>query len=302
MEEDNKREIIKANLEGYPFIKRFFGNIIEQRLGIDCFTHGVLTAHLLSLEELKDLLALEITKFDLERLEIVLQFAKSCCHGFELITKEDNLSQYEDADGKIIDMLAEVRAYEFLCRYGFKETKKIRRKSDYKTVDFTAKRDNLNYAIEVTRLGLAQSDEKQPIYDHRVSTLSYEKKCEDAEGFEVRLPPKESLNVERIERETYDAVDHKYKKFSDFLKKNDNSWKGILFISSGQDYFKMHRYENKGYDDVCENDFLEALRKVWQSITKEQRNKYLHHIIITRGKDLGKAIVSPPFKKKETSA
>ena len=292
-------EIIRTNLDEYPLLKKYFGKIIEQRLQIECFTHGLLTAHLLSLGKQKDLLALEITRFDLQRLEIVLQFGNSCCEDFDFIFREDRLAQYEDADGKIIDMLAEVRAFEFLCRYGFKATKKIRRKSDCKTVDFTAKRDNLNYAIEVTRLGLAQSDEKQPVYDYKVSTLNYEKKCENADGSELRLPPKENLNVERIEREIYDAVDHKYKQLSDYLKKNNNSWKGILFVSSGKDYFNMCRYENKGYDDVCKNDFLEALQKVWQSIAGEQRNKYLHHIIITRGRDLGKAIISPDFEIEE---
>ena len=92
-----------------------------------------------------------------------------------------------------------------------------KREKDIKTVDFTANKNNQSYAIEVTRLGLAKSNEKQPIYDHKVSTLNYDKNCEDADGFEVRLPPKEGLNVGRIETEIYDVVDHKYRQFSDFL-------------------------------------------------------------------------------------
>jgi len=280
-------EIIMYNLEKYPFIKHFLGNITKQRLQIECFTHGMLTAHLLELTEL--------TKFDLERLEIVLQFGNSCCENFEFVFREDKLAQYEDADGKIIDILAEVRAFEFLCRHTFKDISKIRQRLNSKTVDFISKRNNGNYAVEVTRLGLAQSEDKQPIYDYKVSTLDYEKKCEDANGWEVRRPPKEKLNVERIEREIYDAVDNKYIQLRDFLKKSDSNWKGMLFISSGQDYFKMRRYENKGYDDVCENDFREALERVWQYIKGEQKDKSLHYIVITRGKKLGNAIISPSF-------
>lgn len=282
-------EIIMANLREYPFLQKYFGNIIEQRLQIECYSHGMLTSHLLELTE--------FSKSDLDRLEIVLQFAGSCCRDFELITKEDNLSQYEDADAKIVDMLAEVKAFEFLCRYTFKDINKIRRSRNYKTVDFTATRNDRNYAVEVTRLGLAKSDDKQPIYGYKVSTLNYEKKCEDANGWEVLFPPKETLNVDRIRNEIYDAVSNKYTQLRDFLKRKDSNWSGILFISSGRDYFLMRRYANKEYDNVSENDFKEALKQVWQHLKGEQRDEYIHHLVITRNKDLKKAIVSPVFKR-----
>lgn len=279
-------EIIMRNLKKYPLIKEFFGNIIKQRLQIECYTHGMLTAHLLELNEL--------TKFDIERLEIVLQFGNSCCENFDFIFREDKLAQYEDADGKIIDMLAEVRAFEFLCRYTFKDISKIRQSLKSKTVDFISKRNNINYAIEVTRLGLAKSDEKQAVYDHRVSTLKWSK-CEDASGVEGRLPPKEGINVERIKTEIYDAIDKKYAQLSEFLEDKDNSWKGVLLISSGQDYFIVRRYENKGYEDANVNDFIDALEQIWKFMKAEGRDKYLHHLVITRGKDLKKVVIYPHF-------
>jgi hypothetical protein len=298
---DTKKEIITDNLEKYPLIKMYLGKIIEQRLQIECFTHGLITANLLLLEEeKKDPLALEINKSDLQRLEIVLQFGNSCCKNFNHIFKEENLTIYENADGKIIDILAEVRAFEFLCRNAFKETQKIIPNRSYKSVDFTAKKDNITYAIEVTRLGLSLSSEKQPVYDYQVGTFDYGEKCKDATGWEVRGTPEEELNVERITNEIYDAINNEYKQLSDYLKKYDNSRKGVLLISDGQDYFKAGKYENKRYDEVCINDFQEALRKIWDYIKEENREKYLHHIIITRGKDLGKVIVSPPFSNKES--
>lgn len=283
-------EIIMQNLEKYSFIKEFFGNIIKQRLQIECYTHGMLTAHLLELTEL--------TKFDLERLEIVLQFANSCCNDFELISKEVKLSQYQDADAKIVDMLAEVKAFEFLCRHGFRNITKTRHSSDVKTVDFTTTRNKENYAIEVTRLGLAQSDKKQPAYSFKVSTLKYDAKCEDADGFEVSMID-EKLNKERIEREIYDAIGHEYPQLREFCQTNNGTWKGILFISSGRDYFAARKYENKAYEITPKEDFYEALEQVWQNIKAEQKDKYLHHLVITRGKDLAKAIVSPAFEAKE---
>ena len=284
---NNEVEIIITNLREYPFLQKYFGNIIEQRLRIECYSHGMLTSHLLNKES---------SKSDLDRLETVLQFAGSCCCDFELITKEDNLSQYEDADAKIVDMLAEVRAFEFLCRYGFREITKIKHSPNTKTVDFTAKSNNQKYALEVTRLHIPSSDKKQPVYSFKHSTLKYDTKCEDADGFEISMITK-TLNKERIEKELYDAIDHKYHQLKEFCQIADDNWRGIIFISSGRDYFVAHRYENKAYEQTPTKDFDSALEQLWQHLKGEQRDKHLHHLVITRGKDLRKAIVSPVFSK-----
>jgi hypothetical protein len=280
-------KIIMTNLENYPLIKKFLGNIIRQRLQIECFTHGALTAHLLEFSEL--------TKVDLERLEIVFQFANSCCDDFDLIFQEEKLSQHEDADAKILDILAEVKAFEFLCRHGFRDIAKMRRKPDAKTVDFTAKRISQNYAVEVTRLGLASSEKKQPVFSSKVSTLDYSEKCVDAGGLEVSRIDK-GLNKERIERDVNDAIERKYPQIKEFCQAKDGAWRGILFMSSGRDYFAMRRYENKGYEQTPKGDFYEALGQIWQYLKGQQRDKYLHHLVITRGKDLGRAIISPDFE------
>jgi len=281
-------EIIMANLKEYPFLDKYFGNIIEQRLQIACYTHGMLTSHLLELTE--------FSQSDLDRLEIVLQFAGSCCHDFELITKEDSLSQYQDADAKIVDMLAEVKAFEFLCRYGFRDIIKIKHLPNAKTVDFTAKLNNQIYALEVTRLGLSSSDKKQPVYSFIHSTLKYDAKCEDADGLEISMIG-EKLNKERIEEEIYDAIGHEYPQLKEFCQTEDDNWRGIIFISSGRDYFAARKYENKAYEQTPKEDFSSALEQLWQHLKGEQRDKYLHHLVITRGKDLRKAIVSPDFNR-----
>lgn len=276
-------ELIRSNLSNYPLIKSFLGKIIEQRLQIECYTHGMLTAHLLD----------ESSKSDLKGLETVLQFANSCCKDFKLIFQEDKLSQYPDADGKIIDMLAEVKAFEFLCRHSFRDIAKIMPKQRAKTVDYTATRNNHRYAVEVTRLGLAQSDDKQPQYAYRYSTINYGAKCKDSNGYEISMI-KEGINKERLQREITNAIDRKYTQIKRFCQGRTGMWKGILIISSGRDYFVMNRYENKAYHQSPEKDFRQALDQAWQSLSQGEADYgYLHHLVITRGKDLAKAIIHP---------
>ena len=242
----------------------------------------MLTGHLLD----------EGSRSDLERLELLLQFGNSCCRDFKLIFQEDRLSQ-QDADGKIIDVLAEVKAFEFLCRHGFRDITKIRRKRGAKTVDYTATRDNQNYAVEVTRLGLAQSYGKQPRYTFRVSTIDYGTECEDADGCEFSVIT-ERINVGRLEKEITDAVNRKYPQIKSFCQTEADMWKGTLIVSSGRDYFVMGRYENKAYDQTPERDFRQALEQLWSRLRQEPADyRYLYHLVVTRGKDLAKAITYP---------
>jgi hypothetical protein len=59
-------------------------------------------------------------------------------------------NQDRGIDSEIINILAEVKAFECLHKNGFRDITKMKRKKDAKTVDFTAKRNNQHYAIEVT--------------------------------------------------------------------------------------------------------------------------------------------------------
>ena len=102
----SEKEVIRQNLKYYPYINEFLGSVIEQRLGIDCFTHGALTANLLDHHAVSP---------ELVRLDTVLQFAKGCCKNIDAVFSEYSLSSYQDADAKILDILAEVKAFEFLC-------------------------------------------------------------------------------------------------------------------------------------------------------------------------------------------
>lgn len=282
-------KVIKFNLEEYPFIKKFLGNIINQRLKIECFTHGMLTANLLELTEL--------TKLDLSRLECILKFGESDCRGFKQIFQGKGLSkQTEIADGQIIDILAEVKAFEFLHNQDFHDIANIKRVAGVRTVDFIAQRNGRNYAIEATRLGLAQSAEKQPAHAYEVDTISYTK-CGDANGFRISMMT-QGLNVCRLKSEISDAISSKYLQMKEFCKSRTDIQMGMLFISSGRDYFVMGKYENKEYEITPNQDFLTVLTDIWKSPAQEDLKDYLHHVVITRGKDLNRAIIYPSLRNK----
>lgn len=285
IEMTQEAEIIITNLEKYPSIKEFFGNIVKQRLQIDCYTHGVLTANLLVHEGL--------TICDLERLDYVLKLGNVHCRDFDRLFAGKQLPQQSEiADGQIVDILAEVKAFEFLHTHSFTHVNNVKRQASAKTVDFSAKRNNQNYAVEATRLGLAQSNNKQPVYTRKAGMIDYKTKCEDANGLEIRTMH-QGLNKARIEREIGDAVTQEYPQIKEFCQAQTGSWKGILLISSGRDYFVMQRYENKSYEITPKKDFFDACEQVWQTLKAEGKDNYLHHLVITKGKDLGKAIIYP---------
>lgn len=276
--------IIQQNISRYPCMQYFLGNIIDQRLKIQCFKYGMLTGQLLD----------EHSASDLDKLEHSLYLANLYCNDFALLFKGKKLPQDpKTVDGQIIDVLAEVKAIEYLHGHGFQEITHIKRKKNVKTVDFSAQRNGQYYAIEVTRLGLAQSVKKQPVYYYKDSKIDYSIKCEDAEGYELSMIT-EGINTERIMIEISDTVQHEYPQIKEYCGRQANQWKGILILSSGRDYFVAGMYENKAYEETPTKDFLEALEKIHESLKQEQANyKYLNYLIILRDKDLSKAITYP---------
>ena len=240
----DKIGIVKSNLKKYPSISKYFGRIIKQRLRIECFTYGVLTAHLLE--------PTEYTNVDLQRLEAILQVGEKYCKDFSRIFSGKHLSDDSViADGQIIDVLAEVKGFELLHNQGFSEIYNVKR-SSFKTVDFIAKRNEKKYAIEVTRLGLSQSEKKQPQFTNKISSLKYDK-CEDATGWELSIITAGN-NVDRLKIEIEDAINKKHEQIQQFCESQKGAWNVILLISSGRDYFIMKKYENKEYHRFNDSD------------------------------------------------
>jgi len=282
------KESIISNLSQYEYINKLLGNAIRKRLAIRGYTRGMLTANLLDGG---------ISKKDLESLEYVLQLGEKHCADFKYIFKERKLPNKDLAiDGEITNILAEVRAFEFLWQRGFRDICKIRRKPDTKIVDFTARKDNQNYAVEVTRLGLAQADRKKPrhiIEDDLIRyTVSEDNKLiGELVGKWFLTSGKE--NTPRIMEAIRDAIHNEYPQIKDFSKIQGSDWRGMLFISTGRDYFVMNKYARAEFE-MHRNAVEEALKRVWDLFQEEREDfRYLHHTVIMIGKDLGKTIMYP---------
>ncbi len=284
------KQKMMSNLNQYKYIDKFLGDIIRKRMTIKGFTRGMLTAHLLDSNE--------STKSDLDKLEHILQIGNSCCEGFNFIFEESKLSNKDVAiDGEIINILAEVKAFEILSHNGFKKIKKIKRSKITKTVDFTAKINGQNYAVEVTRLGIAQANRKKPVYlikdkihPHNMPGIR------ELEGEFFITSGKD--NIPRTEETIRDAINNKFSQLKGFCKTQDGNWKGIIVISTGRDYFVMNKYANTEFE-MHPNSVREALKNVWNLLNKEHGNfKYLQHIVITIDKDLSRTIIYPDIEKR----
>lgn len=265
-------ELIKSNLQKYPFIKCYLGDIIAQRLKFECYECGMLTAQLLDGKP---------SEPDLMRLEDVLKIGEAYCIDFKSIFDERNLPNKDNyIDGEIINMLAEVKAFEFLHRHGFRDIARVKRKKGGKTVDFTARRNSQNYVVEVTRLGLTSSKRKQPELEESSSPPSL-----------TVIDSKRPQNTKRIAEDISDEVIDKYPQVREFCQRQVGVWKGILVISNGRDYFAS-RDENKLYE-LQPSTVRKILEQTWRLLKEGQEYKCLHHILITMGKNLEKAIIYP---------
>jgi hypothetical protein len=222
------------------------------------------------------------SELDLTRLEHVLELGEAYCIGFKSVFEERKLPNKDRyIDSEIINILAEVKAFEFLHEHGFRDIAKVKRKRGGKTVDFTARRNRQNYAVEVTRLGLASSKRKKPQLDKLSSP-----------PLPTIIDSKEPQNRNRIKQDIFDEVIDKYPQIRKFCQRQAGVWKGMLAISNGRDYFVANRYENKLYE-LEPPTVRRILEQEWELLKEGQEYECLHHILITMGKDLAKATIYP---------
>jgi hypothetical protein len=279
------KERVMNNLSEYAYTKKYLGNIIEQRLTIEDCEHGMLTAQLLD----------EHYKSDLQRLEDALKLGESNCESFKRIFHIGKLPQAQDiADARILDMLAEVRTIEFLRANNFTHINYLLQKGNSSTVDFTTRMDNDIFAIEVTRIGLPQSTKKKGIF-----------LAEDTER--IRLGNDEhdvtwflisgSDNLPQFKRTIGDAIDAKYPQIKQFCQTRNGTYKGVIAISFGRDYFVTKSARR----DLTM--FPERIKEVTETIWQKQKNAYdyLDYVIFLLGKNLDKAFVYPDLLIKGTA-
>lgn len=280
-----ENEIIKSNLLKYPCIDCYFGDIVCQRLNILDYEHGVLTAELLDPDQ--------ETISNLNKLDSALRLGNRCCRDFQLIFQGQQLGQdHIVADAKILDLLAEVKAVEYLYSQDFGEITHIKRQQGVRTVDFTTKRNSQYYAVEVTRLGSAESNKKKTQYHtlHKSPEL-YQIDLILAKNSRNKT---ELNNTPAIEAGIHDAIKRKHPQIKAYCDTHAGNWKGILIISAGWDYF-LHSDQANRPIRFFGKTTLRVLKKKWRFW--QERHKpiypYLHHVVIVMGKDLAKAITYP---------
>ena len=274
----DEKEAIDFILRDYfPMVREFLGEIIEQRLDIRNYENGVLTSQLLNAarkdaacNEDEYLEGFELDS-DLYSLDQTLDFGRENCKGFSLIFKDIELSQHQDADAKIKDMLAEIKAFEFLSRQDFRDITKIGQRQSERSVDFIAHKSNENYAMVVTLLSSAQYAE------------------EHSDEYDVEAAK------EWLAADISNTIDQKYPQIEEFCQRKIGTWKGVIFISSGCDYFRARKYENRLYG-LPLRIVTVLLNREWRARKEGQKShEYLHHIVITMGRNIWKAIIYPSW-------
>jgi len=273
-----RKDKILSNLKEYEYIKKYLGKAIRDRLEIRGYTRGILTAHLYDGES---------SKVDLTRLERILQLGEKYCNNFGYIFKERQLPNKDIAiDGEIINTLAEVKAFEVLYSNHFEDLKKIKPTQE-KTVDFTAIREDQNYAVEVMRFGLTQSQKKEPKYLVNI----------ESSKFTIQLINGQD-NIPIFRNIIRYAIQKKFPQIKGFCERQQGQWQGILLLSIGRDYFIVNKYANNPFN-LTPRSTLYALKSEYDSIIQNTQYEHLKHVVITIGKDLNKAIVHPPLLKEQ---
>lgn len=297
-----EKEEIQSILEDYyPYINEFLGEIIEQRLTSPNYEDSILISRLLEASRrfatLKEDEQVEDEDFDDEYfgdddyeneyveprkkrfrldsglyvLDRTLFHGGKYCEGFNCIFQNINLSKPQEVDNRITEILTQVKAFEFLSKLGFKQIAAVDREQNRLQVDFTANMFREIYAIVATRLYSAKH-----IEEHR---------AEYGKHYVMRS----------LKNDIAYAINQKYPQLENFCLTHFGIAKGIIFISSGRDYFGHIKFENS----LCglqPSKIKAVLNKEWTTRKSGGKSyKYLHHIVITTGRNVSNAIIYPIF-------
>jgi len=267
----NPKDKIMRNLSQYQYIKKLLGKIVKERLDIKGYTLGMLTADLLA-----------DNRIDLERLNNALQIGENNCIDFKRIFQIGTLSP-KTADSRITDMLAEIKAFEFLYNHCFQDITYLRQKTSTKTVDYTSRRNEDYYAVEVTRLGLPLAEKKKPTYSQEGNLFNKGIQWFTLDG---------NNNIPKWEETIYSAIKNEYPQVSEFCKIKVNNWKGIVVISVGRDYF-ISKYARR--DMFLPKTLSNVIQTVFNNLKQTGNYKYLQHLILVIGKYPNQIFTYPTF-------
>ena len=295
-----EKEEIQSILEDYyPNINELLGDIVEQRLKSPNYEDSILISRLLEasrrLATLKEDEQVEDEDFDDEYfgdddyedeyveprkkrfrldsglyvLDRTLFHGGKYCEGFNCIFQNINLSKPQEVDNRIAEILVQVKAFEFLSKSRFRRITAVGSKQNRSQVDFICNMHKVLYAIVATRLYSAKH-----IEEHRT---------EYGERYVMKS----------LKNDIAYAIDQKYPQLANVYRTRFGIAKGIIFISSGRDYFGHIKYENSLYG-LQPSKIYGVLNRAWATRKSGEKSyEYLHHIVITKGRNVENALVYP---------
>lgn len=291
MVKDERIYIVLAN---YTYISKYLGDIIEDRFKMPYFENNILiskilkAAETLSADPLYEGTIYRKSSFidndeffdddfyddefyeekrlaksvpGLYSLDKALFYGKKYCEGFENIFFNISFKNYGEADSKILNILSQVKCLEFLSKFKFSDIAAIDKSKNQAQIDFIAR--------------------IPPSVDYFAIAVSRFLTIEDISGYDERhIMNFVSSNISNAIRDKSPKIEH-------FCKSKIGINKGIIFISSGHEYF--HKLFN-----LSPNKFRVKLNKNWiVHKANSDMNKYLHNIIIMTDRNVRNAIVYP---------
>lgn len=264
---------VRRALGPYPRISRYLSRLIRSRIGLGPIAGSALPSLIWD----DDGSVLEDDPHSagvLRNLEEALRKGENTCANFAGIFKGIRLPKDgTQADGKILDVLAEVKTVDYLVHSGFAGITRVIPASTARTTDFVARRLGIRYAVETTRVGLAQSPRKKPkpfvitplmVGLDRVGTLP---------AYLATLA---------------DAVERKCRQIAGFIASVPDQHQGIVVVSLGWDFFVSQHARR---DFFLKQTRQDALVQTWQAAVAQY--PFLSHLVLVANP--GSIVTFPPL-------
>lgn len=266
-------------LRNYPQIATWLGSWLGQLRNIgNPDDYRVIIGEL---EKIEGGTAQEEHDQNLKRLDCHLDIASISCRNFESVFSEKSSlgSDIHEANARILDKLAEIRAIVGLYRFGFKDIEFI------KSPDFLAVSGSKKFLIEVTRLG-ASTGKRSDVWDWQLGSLEL--------GIHMGVMVGEGKSNEALSDAIYREVEGKCQQLRKSNKQSDG-W--IVWISLGRDYLTAGLYELPSVGTWVKMSIPKrALETAVRQIKDARLYINLSHVVLSLGRD-NEDLVSPELNE-----
>jgi len=252
-------KMAESELSEYPLIDKYLGRIIRRRLNLSCPEKGVLIAELLDDED--------ESKQRLRHLEDVLCLGDQLCENFGDVFKSGLPEDARDADARILDLLAEIEAFDYLYRNAFTKIAHILRTPANPTPEFTALRHGYCYAVEVKRPHIPQSECKKVKPFVRKGIIS---------GFasgDAHGPLVATFK---------DVVKDAHKQIEGFCLAENEYYRGIVIMSAGLGFVGSLGLTRGVFSVLRNKPYKNAICQTWGELKEGSNCPYLQHIVFLR--------------------